>query len=78
MGREGAGREQLAGPLASSAVSTKWASSSRRSFGVRAKAGPIVLVGSKADLEAQRQVWDSPYPSPAHLSVWEVPCGTTS
>ena len=28
----GAGREQLAGPLASSAVSTKWASSSRRFF----------------------------------------------
>lgn len=33
---------------------------------------PIVLVGNKADLEAQRQVWDAPFPgnpfAPSKLS----------
>lgn len=39
---------------------------------------PIVLVGNKADLETQRQVWDTPTPaSPSRdpLSAWEAPLG---
>lgn len=38
---------------------------------------PIVLVGNKADLETQRQVWDTPHRlqplSP--ISTWEAPLG---
>ncbi|XP_060145466.1 ras-related protein R-Ras [Globicephala melas] len=43
---------------------------------------PIVLVGNKADLETQRQVWDThPHPPPPRrerldlISVWEAPSG---
>lgn len=37
---------------------------------------PVVLVGNKADLETQRQVWDPPTPDPDPISVWEAPSGT--
>lgn len=47
----GAGREQLAGPLASSAVSTKWASFSHRSFESRTE------TTSPSCWLATRQIW---------------------